>query len=55
MHAVEVRAITGVSRDHTASHAGGPLLQAVRGILTMRIVLMIGHDDALERAPAAAE
>lgn len=25
------------------------------GILTMRILLMIGHDDPLERVPAAAE
>ena len=35
--------------------AGGLLLLAALGILAMGIVLMIGHDDALERAPAAAE
>ena len=52
MHAAEARAITGVCKDHTGSYAGGPLLQAVCGMLTTRIVLMIGHGDALERAAA---
>src|SRR5665647_2897655 len=45
----------GWIKDHTGSYAGGLLLLAALGILAMGIVLMIGHDDALERAPAAAE
>jgi MFS transporter, ACS family, tartrate transporter len=45
----------GWIRDHTGSYAGGLLLLAALGILAMGIVLMIGHDDALERVPAAAE
>jgi ACS family tartrate transporter-like MFS transporter len=44
----------GWIRDHTGSYAGGLLLLAALGILAMGIVLMIGHDDALERVPAAA-
>jgi hypothetical protein len=31
------------------------VLLAALGILAMGIVLMIGHDDARERVPAAAE
>jgi hypothetical protein len=34
---------------------GGLLLPAAPGIFAMGIVLMIGHDDAHERVPAAAE
>ena len=45
----------GWIKDHTGSYAGGLLLLAALGILAMGIVLLIGHDDALERAPAAAE
>ena len=45
----------GWIKDHTGSYAGGLLLLAALGILAMGIVLLIGHDDALERVPAAAE
>jgi len=45
----------GWIKDHTGSYAGGLLLLAALGIIAMGIVLMLGHDDALERAPAAAE
>src|SRR3954464_3186649 len=45
----------GWLRDHTGSYAGGLLLLAALGIIAMGIVLMLGHDDSLERAPAAAE
>jgi D-galactonate transporter len=45
----------GWIKDHTGSYAGGLLLLAALGILAMGIVLLIGHDEALERAPAPAE
>jgi D-galactonate transporter len=45
----------GWIKDHTGSYAGGLLLLAALGIIAMGIVLMLGHDDALERAHSAAE
>lgn len=45
----------GWIKDHTGSYAGGLLLLAALGIIAMGIVLMLGHDDALERAASAAE
>ena len=41
----------GWIRDHTGSYAGGLLLLAALGIVAMGIVLLLGHDDALERGP----
>ena len=45
----------GWIKDHTGSYAGGLLLLAALGIIAMGIALILGHDDAAERAPAAAE
>ena len=45
----------GWIRDHTGSYTGGLLLLAGLGIIAVGIVLTLGHDDALERAPAVAE
>jgi D-galactonate transporter len=45
----------GWIKDQTGSYAGGLLLLAALGIMAMGIVLVLGHDEALERAPAAAE
>jgi D-galactonate transporter len=45
----------GWIKDHTGSYAGGLLLLAALGVIAMGIVLMLGHDDAAERRPAAAE
>jgi D-galactonate transporter len=45
----------GWIKDHTGSYAGGLLLLAALGVVAMGAVLMLGHDDALERAPSAAE
>src|SRR6267143_4198554 len=45
----------GWIKDHTGSYAGGLLLLAALGIIAMAIVRILGHDDAAERAPAAAE
>jgi ACS family tartrate transporter-like MFS transporter len=45
----------GWIKDHTGSYAGGLLLLAALGIIAMAIVLILGHDDAAERAPGAAE
>jgi MFS transporter, ACS family, tartrate transporter len=42
----------GWIKDHTGSYTGGLLLLAGLGIVAMGIVLTLGHDDALERAPA---
>src|SRR4029077_6428945 len=42
----------GWIKDHTGSYAGGLLLLAGLGIIAMGMVLMLGHDDTLERAPA---
>jgi len=39
--------------DQTGSYAGG-LLRAALAIIAMGIVLILGHDEALGRAPAAA-
>ncbi len=44
----------GWIKDHTGSYTGGLLLLAGLGIIAMGIVLTLGHDDALERAPASA-
>jgi D-galactonate transporter len=43
----------GWIKDHTGSYAGGLLLLSGLGIIAMGTVLTLGHDDALERAPAA--
>jgi MFS transporter, ACS family, tartrate transporter len=45
----------GWIKDATGSYTGGLLLLAGLGVLAMGIVLMLGHDDTLERAPVAAE
>jgi D-galactonate transporter len=45
----------GWIKDHTGSYTGGLLLLAALGIIAMGIVLMLDHNDATERAPAAAE
>jgi D-galactonate transporter len=45
----------GWIKDHTGSYAGGLLLLAALGFVAMGIVLMLGHREATERAPAAAE
>jgi MFS transporter, ACS family, tartrate transporter len=44
----------GWIKDQTGSYAGGLLLLAALGIMAIGIVLALGHDDALERAPLAA-
>jgi len=45
----------GWIKDHTGSYAGGLLLLAALGIMAMGIALVLGHDEATERAPVAAE
>jgi MFS transporter, ACS family, tartrate transporter len=45
----------GWIKDHTGSYAGGLLLLAALGVIAMGIVLVLGHDDELERAPSAAQ
>ncbi len=45
----------GWIRDYTGSYTGGLLLLAALGLAAMGIALMLGHDQSLERAPAAAE
>ncbi|MDU0956867.1 MAG: MFS transporter, partial [Bradyrhizobium sp.] len=42
----------GWLRDQTGSYTDGLLLLAGLGIVAMGIVLGIGHDTALERAPS---
>jgi MFS transporter, ACS family, tartrate transporter len=42
----------GWIKDHTGSYAGGLLLLAALGIITMGIVLMLGRDRASERVLA---
>jgi D-galactonate transporter len=42
----------GWIKDHTGSYTGGLLLLAALGIIAMGIVLMLGHDDALEHSAA---
>jgi ACS family tartrate transporter-like MFS transporter len=44
----------GWIKDETGSYAGGLLLLAALGIMAVGIVLALGHDQALERAPVAA-
>jgi MFS transporter, ACS family, tartrate transporter len=44
----------GWIKDHTGSYTGGLLLLAALGIIAMGIVLMLGHDEASERARTAA-
>jgi ACS family tartrate transporter-like MFS transporter len=43
----------GWIKDHTGSYAGGLLLLSGLGIIAMGTALTLGHDDALERAPAS--
>ena len=45
----------GWIKDHTGSYAGGLLLLAALGIVAMGIALALGHDEATQRAPVAAE
>jgi hypothetical protein len=45
----------GWIKDHTGSYTGGLLLLAALGLIAMGVVLMLGHDDANERATVAAE
>jgi D-galactonate transporter len=45
----------GWIKDHTGSYTGGLLLLAALGFIAMGIVLVLGHDETHERAPAAAE
>jgi MFS transporter, ACS family, tartrate transporter len=45
----------GWIKDNTGSYAGGLLLLAALGMIAMGIVLVLGHDEATERAPVAAE
>jgi D-galactonate transporter len=42
----------GWIKDHTGSYTGGLLLLAGLGIIAVGTVLTLGHDNALERAPA---
>jgi MFS transporter, ACS family, tartrate transporter len=42
----------GWIKDHTGSYAGALLLLAGLGIIAMGMVLMLGHDQASERALA---
>jgi ACS family tartrate transporter-like MFS transporter len=44
----------GWIKDQTGSYAGGLLLLAALGIIAVGIVLVLGRDEATERAPAAA-
>ena len=45
----------GWIKDATGSFTGGLLLISGLAVLAMLIVLVLGHDHALEKAPAAAE
>jgi D-galactonate transporter len=45
----------GWIKDHTGSYTGGLLLLAALGFIAMGIVLVLGHNETAERAPAAAE
>jgi hypothetical protein len=45
----------GWIKDHTGSYTGGLLLLAALGFIAMGIVLLLGHSETAERAPAAAE
>ena len=44
----------GWIKDETGSYAGGLLLLAALGLMAIGVVLALGHDHALERAPLAA-
>ena len=44
----------GWIKDTTGSFTGGLLLIAALAIVAMVIVLLLGHDHALEKAPQAA-
>jgi MFS transporter, ACS family, tartrate transporter len=46
---------TGYLKDATGSYAAGFLLMAALALLAMVVVLALGHDTRLERAPAPAE
>jgi hypothetical protein len=43
----------GWIKDATSSFTGGLLLIAALAVVAMVTVLVLGHDHALERAPAA--
>ena len=45
----------GWIKDHTGSYTGGLLLLAAFGLIATGIVLVLGHREVTERAPAAAE
>jgi MFS transporter, ACS family, tartrate transporter len=45
----------GWIKDHTGSYTGGLLLLAALGLIAMGAALMLGRDDANERAAVAAE
>jgi nitrate/nitrite transporter NarK len=45
----------GWIKDHTGSYTGGLLLLAAFGLIATGIVLVLGHREATEHAPAAAE
>ncbi|HEX9470591.1 MAG TPA: MFS transporter [Bradyrhizobium sp.] len=45
----------GWIKDHTGSYAGGLLLLAALGLIAMGAVLLLGQDDAKQRATVAAE
>jgi len=44
----------GWIKDQTGSYAGGLLLLSALGVMAIGIVLALGHDSALERAPVVA-
>jgi ACS family tartrate transporter-like MFS transporter len=45
----------GWIKDQTGSYAGGLLLLAALGFVSTGIALVLGHDEATQRAPVAAE
>jgi MFS transporter, ACS family, tartrate transporter len=45
----------GWIKDHTGSYTGGLLLLAALGLIAMGAVLLLGQDDAKQRATVAAE
>jgi ACS family tartrate transporter-like MFS transporter len=45
----------GWIKDQTGSYAGGLLLLAALGFVATGIALVLGHDEATQRAPVAAE
>jgi hypothetical protein len=44
----------GAIKDWTGSYTGGLLCLSALGFLAMAMVLLSGHDHALEHAPATA-